>query len=137
MLLTVADLSVWRSTLDSLPGALAAGVFDAEGMMIDGYAADPAFHMDHAAASFLTVLTEAREAAKLMELSGVDEVQLKLGDVTLLLRPLSGSDRGLTLGLAARDSVPLGRIRMAVDILQRKLPGTRSHSSVPAPIRAL
>ncbi len=130
-------MSVWKTTLDSLPGALAAGVFDAEGMMIDGYAADPDFHMDHAAASFLSVLNEARQAARLMELSGVDEVQLKLGDVTLLLRPLSGSDRGLTLGLAARDTVPLGRIRMVVDILQRKLPVSRPHSSVPAPIHAL
>ncbi len=39
----------------------------------------------------------------------------------ILLRSISGSDSGMILGIAAHNNGPLGRIRMAMDHLEKRL----------------
>ena len=115
--------NIWTDCGSKCPGVLAAGIFDSDGMMVDGFAADPGFQLEHAAATFVAVVHEAQEAGAFLGLDAPKDVQVAFRDVVVILRPIAGSDRGLTLGLAAKADVPLGRIRMYMDLLASRLPG--------------
>lgn len=114
--------NIWTDCSTKCPGIVAAGIFDKEGMMVDGFSVDTQFNLDHAAASFVAVVREARMAGDFLDLSVPDDVQITFPSVYILLRPIVGSERSLTLGLATRSDVPLGRARMYLDMLSKRLP---------------
>lgn len=101
-----------------LPGFIAAGVLDRDGLLVDGLSKDPSFHIENAAATFVTMIHEGDRAGDQMEVGQCLEVQLTYGGTVIMLRSISPD---LILGLAAsRDSL-LGKIRMVMDQLQKRL----------------
>lgn len=124
--------NLWSDCGTRCPGVLAAGIFDREGMMVDGFAADPRFNLEHAAATFVAVVRESQAAGDFLRLDEPRDVQVAFRDVVVILRPIPGSDRGLTLGLAARGDVALGRIRMYTDLLASRLPAATAVIAAPA-----
>lgn len=115
-------MAIWQDIEKTVRGFVAAGIFDRDGMIIDGHSVDENFHIEHAAAMFISLVDEADGAGATMGLGESAEVQLTFDEVIILLRRVSGSDRGLVVGLAAnKESSPLGRVRMAMDILMQRL----------------
>jgi predicted regulator of Ras-like GTPase activity (Roadblock/LC7/MglB family) len=114
--------NLWEDCGTKCPGVLAAGIFDREGMMVDGFASDPRFNLEHAAATFVAVVRESQVAGDFLKLDAPRDVQVTFQDLVVILRPVPGSERGLSLGLTAKADVPLGRIRMYMDLLAGRLP---------------
>ncbi len=114
-------MNLWMEAEKTVPGFIASGIFNEEGMIVDGHTADDSFHLEHAAAAFVTMFGEANTAGSLMEIGTANEVQLTYPDSVILLRSVSGSDSGMILGIAAHSNGPLGRIRMAMDHLEKRL----------------
>ena len=133
-------MAIWKDIEKTVRGFVAAGIFDRDGMIVDGHSADPSFHIEHAAAAFITAIEEADNAGNLIGIGRQDEVQITYEGVVILLRRVPGSDRGLVLGLASRtDGSPLGRIRMTMDILMQRLTHSaeghqRPSSTAPAQV---
>ncbi len=114
-------MSLWTDAQKTVPGFMAAGIFNKEGMIVDGHSADESFHLEHAAAAFVTMLGEADTAGSLISLGSAKEVQLTYPSAVILLRAIPGTTSGMVLGIAARADGPLGRIRMAMDHLEQHL----------------
>lgn len=115
-------MALWQDIEKNTRGFVAAGIFDRDGMIIDGYTTDPNFHMEHAAATFISLIEESDLAGETTGLGATDEVQLTYHDVFILLRRVPLSERGLLVGLASRkQGATLGKIRMTMDILMKRL----------------
>jgi predicted regulator of Ras-like GTPase activity (Roadblock/LC7/MglB family) len=121
--------NIWTDCGTKCPGVLAAGIFDRDGMMVDGFAADPRFNLEHAAATFVAVVREAQVAGDFLKLDAPRDVQVSFPDLVVILRPIPGSERGLTLGLTAKADLALGRVRMYMDLLASRLPAPTGASA--------
>jgi len=123
-------MSIWKETKKVVPGFISAGLFDREGMIIEGYSDDPNFHLEHAAAAFVTLVNEADTAGNLIELDNALEVQLTFKDAYIVLRSISNSENGMIIGLASSKDTVLGRVRMGMDFLMKKIMHSGTQSSV-------
>ncbi len=118
---TKSNENVWEQVAKTVPGFIAGGLFDGEGLIIDGESRDPNFHLEHAAASFVTIVLEADSAGSLMGVGESQQVQLEYGSVVILMRSVSNADKKLVIGLAVRKGTPIGRIRMGMDYVASRL----------------
>ncbi len=109
---------VWTDVSEKLPGFVAAGVLDRDGLLVDGLTLDPDFHIEYAAATFITLVHEAEKAGQQTGVGSNQEIQLAYQDTIVILRSLNN---GQVLGLAARRHALLGMIRMFMDQLQEKM----------------
>lgn len=112
-------LSIWHDTQKTVSGFISAGLFDRQGLLVDGFSANPEFHIEHAAATFLTLIQEADSAGEFIGLGSAQEVQLTYNNSFILLRTIPKSS--MIIGLASAKNAPLGKVRMAMDILVNKL----------------
>jgi predicted regulator of Ras-like GTPase activity (Roadblock/LC7/MglB family) len=104
-----------------LPEFIAAGLLDRDGLLVDGFSKEPTFHIEHAAATFISLVVEAERAGQQIPVGAAREVQLSYEDTVVILRPVQASERGLVLGLAAKSSAMLGKVRMVMDRLEKRL----------------
>lgn len=112
--------NVWDIS-SKLPGFVAAGIFDENGLNIDGYSTRPEFNIDQAAGSFIMLIQEANMAGSFMELGASQEIQIDYDQMIIILRSLRPAPQALILGFAVLKGTPLGRIRLALDQLERVL----------------
>lgn len=79
-----------QKIVDSCDGALSAVLMGFDGIAVDSYvkAADPDATTIGMEFSFL--LTQIRKAAETLDLGGMEEVSVKTGKATLILKVLSG-----------------------------------------------
>lgn len=117
---TEAVPSVWDAS-KTLPGFVAAGIFDEDGLVVDGHSTRPEFNIGLAAGSFIMLLLESNTAGEFMNLGSSKEVQIDYKDMIIILRMIRPAPQALFLGLAAHKGSPLGRIRMAFEQLERSI----------------
>lgn len=110
--------NIWEEARN-IPGFVAAGVFNQDGLILDGDTVDPGFHLDHAAATFIMLVSEANRAGEFMQIGRCGELQLTYEGVLILLRSIGAVEQGMILGLAVQQGAPLGRIRLGMDILEK------------------
>ncbi len=107
-----------------IPGFKAAGVFDFEGLLLEGKSS-PGFPIDDAAATFVMLMLEANKVGNFMKLGDASEVQLIYNGILVILRPVQRHGTKLILGLAVDSSVPLGQIRLRMSQLEKNLSASR------------
>ena len=93
-------MTIWTEAAKAVRGFIAAGIFNQDGMIVDGFTADESFHLEHAAAAFVTLLGEADMAGELIDLGIASEVQITYRQSVILLRSIAGSEAGMVLGMA-------------------------------------